>query len=322
MKLNKIFLFIITLVLIFVPVGFGQGKITGSTTLGAKITKIPVQNFEMINIVGDRNVKLGFLALDGTKNKISLDVKSIKARIDLDDASGQITADLKLFSAGVVQEKGTDRHYVFIEGKAGRNRVRLELDFTPGFSAITGSTAIKPNKINKTDYHIILFDGNGKVKWKTTNALKDNLIQHNLSSAWWKMPKQVPLDIFKRYPNSKQPRKDELFEDYLLQRRMLTPDSTRQVKQWYLKEAAKIHIPLVADEMEEPIGSRSSASKRYGIKSTPYNLLYFVNKSKEMTTKDKPSILVRIRKHSGETEIIYQATYIPEKYKKKKKKKE
>ncbi|MBL7148966.1 MAG: hypothetical protein ISS80_02730 [Candidatus Cloacimonetes bacterium] len=168
------FKFIIILFIFLISsLSYAQNMITGSTTLGTEITLIPEYSVSVSDIVGRKKVGFGLITLDGKKNKIKVDVGTIASELDLDTGGGNLTANLRIVKIIVASEGYNSRHWIGIEGSIGPYSVRLELDFEPGMSAITGSTARDVTEtpytlrlINKTnDKEIGLSGTSHKIGW-------------------------------------------------------------------------------------------------------------------------------------------------------------
>ena len=134
-----------------------QSMITGGTSVGTEIKEIPTERLTIMDLTNGESVKLKYFTLDGKDNKILIDISRISADFDFDDSSGKIEADMIIGKVGVASEGDNKRHYVFVEGEIGGVGCRIELDYTPGFSAITTSTAYDdPKDIPETPVKIIM----------------------------------------------------------------------------------------------------------------------------------------------------------------------
>lgn len=158
----KSFKFIVLLFIFLISsLSYAQNMITGSTTWGTEITLIPEYSVSVSDIVGRKKVGFGLITLDGKKNRIKVDVGTIASELDLDTGGGNLTANLRIVKIIVASEGYDSRHWVAIEGSLGPYSVRLELDFEPGMSAITGSTA---SDVTETPYTLRLINKSSNEK--------------------------------------------------------------------------------------------------------------------------------------------------------------
>ncbi|MCK4267841.1 MAG: hypothetical protein KAX16_03315, partial [Actinomycetia bacterium] len=105
-----------------------------------ELKSISGDDFQVRNIVGDQKIDVGVFSLNGKENSIGFNVKMIKAKVNLDDASGELGVDFQVVKLGIAKQG--DRHFQYLAGNAGAFEVRLELDYEPGFGVITGGTTL------------------------------------------------------------------------------------------------------------------------------------------------------------------------------------
>lgn len=118
------------------PHALAQSLITGSTTWGSEV-KVPTRGEKSVNLsslVGDRQIDLGFVTIDGKENKIGMDLQGIRAEIG--ESEGSLVANMVVMQVGIVQEG--NRHYQLIKlGNRWGLEIEIQLDYQPGFAAIT-----------------------------------------------------------------------------------------------------------------------------------------------------------------------------------------
>jgi len=135
--------------------------ITGDTTLGAEMIELSPDSYQpkISDLIGYKKKDFRFITLDGTKNSVELNAAALAVEFDLDNGSGDITADLGIFKIILASEGEGERHWIGVEGNILGKAIRIELDFTPGFSAITTSAAYPDyNLIEDTPFVIRLVD--------------------------------------------------------------------------------------------------------------------------------------------------------------------
>ncbi len=179
------------LIIIFIvsstSIVFGQGMITGSTTLGTEIKNVDNKRFTVAALVGERKVDFKYLTLNGRENSIKFNVKNIKQEVDLDDVSGSLVANMIIMKLGVAKEKRTGRHYLLIEGGSGPFEVRVEMDYEPGLSAITTSSVVSREALEKGALpYSIHFKHNMTDKTFTlTDKLVDEYLRRHVEPENW-----------------------------------------------------------------------------------------------------------------------------------------
>lgn len=132
-----------------------------TTTLGAEMIELSPDLFQpkISKLIGNRKIDFRFITLDGTKNTVKLNAAVLAVEFDLDDGGGSITANLGIFKIILASEGEGQRHWIGVEGNILGKAIRIELDFTPGFSAITTSSAYPDyNLIEDTPFVIRLVD--------------------------------------------------------------------------------------------------------------------------------------------------------------------
>ena len=135
--------------------------ITGDTTLGAEMIELSPYSYQpkISDLIGYKKKDFRFITLDGTENTVELNAAALVVEFDLDDGSGGITANLGILKIILASEGEGERHWIGIEGNILGKAIRIELDFTPGFSAITTSSAYPDyNLIEDTPFVIRLVD--------------------------------------------------------------------------------------------------------------------------------------------------------------------
>jgi len=135
--------------------------ITGGTTWGTEMIELSPDSYQpkISDLIGYKKKDFRFITLDGTKNSVELNAAALAVEFDLDDGSGGITADLGIFKIILASEGEGERHWIGVEGNILGKAIRIELDFTPGFSAITTSAAYPDyNLIEDTPFVIKLID--------------------------------------------------------------------------------------------------------------------------------------------------------------------
>lgn len=153
---------------------FSQDLITGSTTWGSEISVTPEGEVTISDLIGSRKIEFGPIVLDGKKNRVKLDLPAISTAIDANTGGGSIEADLRVFRLHVASEGQDRRHWVGVSGTLGTTSVRIELDFTPGMAAITGSTA---RSVEDTPFKIVIYD--------ETNGVEKVISGNSRELKWW-----------------------------------------------------------------------------------------------------------------------------------------
>jgi len=139
----------------FPTASYSQDLITGSTTWGTEISVTPEGEVTIGDLIGSRKIEFGPIVLNGKKNRVELDLPAISTAIDANTGGGSIEADLKVFRLHVASEGQNRRHWVGVSGRLGSTSVRIELDFSPGMAAITGSAA---RSVGDTPFRIVVTD--------------------------------------------------------------------------------------------------------------------------------------------------------------------
>ena len=142
--------------------GLAQQAITGSTTWTGPVPVAIADPTPIGELIGQQRVAFGGITLDGTNNAMEISAPFIDAVMHMDDASGQLTADLVLFEISVNSEGEGERHYLAVEGGWRGLDITLELDYEPGLDAITGSAA--GTAVTPTPYRLEITDGQGR-RW-------------------------------------------------------------------------------------------------------------------------------------------------------------
>ena len=135
--------------------------ITGGTTWGTEMIELSPDSYQpkISDLIGYKKKDFRFITLDGTKNSVELNAAVLAVEFNLDDGSGGITADLGIFKIILASEGEGERHWIGVEGNILGKAIRIELDFTPGFSAITTSAAYPDyNLIEDTPFVIKLIN--------------------------------------------------------------------------------------------------------------------------------------------------------------------
>ena len=167
--------------------------ITGSTTWGTEILELSPDSYQpkISDLIGYKKKDFRFITLDGTKNSVELNTAALVVEFDLDDGGGGITADLGIFKIILASEGEGERHWIGVEGNILGKAIRIELDFTPGFSAITTSSAYSDyNLIEDTPFVIRLVD-----YWSDESKI---LCEGN-SSQWIFLPDEGEEEYFLGY---------------------------------------------------------------------------------------------------------------------------
>lgn len=154
--------------------------ITGDTTLGTEMIELSPDSYQpkISDLIGYKKKDFRFITLDGINNTVELNAVALAVEYDLDDGGGGITANLGIFKIILASEG--QRHWIGVEGNILGKAIRIELDFTLGFSAITTSAAYPDyNLIEDTPFVIRLID-----YWSDESKI---LIEGN-SSQWIFLP--------------------------------------------------------------------------------------------------------------------------------------
>ena len=134
----------------------GLPKITGTTTLGTKVDTTVIKDINFGRLIGDKQVHLGLLKIDGFSNKATINLSGLELEIDPSTGNGHVIADFIVLRIGIagkgIEESGT----IFLEGTAGPFQIVWEMDFTPGLGAITTSSAKKYSEPHES--RLILLD--------------------------------------------------------------------------------------------------------------------------------------------------------------------
>ncbi len=169
---NIILVIVLSLTLLASTSSISQNLITGSTTWGSEVSVKPEEGVTVGDLIGSRRIEFGPMVLDGKKNCVKLDVSAFSATIDADSGAGSVEADLRVFKLQVASEGQDRRHWVGVSGTLGPRSVRIELDFSPGMAAITGTAA---RSSSDTPYRIVITDdlnGSQKVITGSSRELK------------------------------------------------------------------------------------------------------------------------------------------------------
>jgi len=158
MKLKMCKLFFLVLLVNVGTMLNAQGLITGSTTWGTVIVPVPAQAVPLSDLIGNREVDFSFIKLDGINNEIDVDVAGVSAELNLNTGGGQLTASLHMFEIFVGSQGLNTRNFVGVQGTILGHNIRLELDFEPGMTAITGSTAGSLSYYQTPDFNLTITD--------------------------------------------------------------------------------------------------------------------------------------------------------------------
>jgi hypothetical protein len=154
-----------------------QNLITGSTTWGTVLNLTSTRPVQLKQLIGNNKVSFGAMTLDGKENKVSLDVKAVSLEVDLNKGTGELTADLAIVQVFVGSERSDGLNFVGLQGKLGRIRIRIELDFRPGMGAITGTTA--GTNVPDTPFRIKIYDDPSGSLLKTISGSSRTLASYN-----------------------------------------------------------------------------------------------------------------------------------------------
>lgn len=159
------FFYLFSFLLLVSESAIAQNMITGSTTWGTVILK-PKGSTSIGDLTYNKKFNFKFITLDGKNNKVKVKLSGIIADMNLNDGSGKLTVGSDDWNLYI-----SSSHHIGISGKIGKHSVDIQLSFTPGMKAITGSAA---REVEDTDYKITV-SAKGKRK----------IYEGSTRSSWW-----------------------------------------------------------------------------------------------------------------------------------------
>jgi hypothetical protein len=185
-KLGWLFVILVITSILTLSV-YSQGPITGDTTLGTElITLVPKSTVTIENLIGKKMIDFKFVTLDGKNNQVKIDVPYLITEFDFDTGAIDLAIDLEIFTIIGGCESPDGRHWIGIEGSIAGQIIRIELDFSPGMGAITGSVPfVDPSTIKETPIKIKLIN-------EINNTSK--ILYEKYSTEWSKIPNEDKED--------------------------------------------------------------------------------------------------------------------------------
>ena len=98
-------------------------------------------------IVGPKSVRFKYLTLDGSHDKITVDIDGICTALGLRNSYENRENHLKMFMLIPAAKENKQRHWIGLRGNICQHPVSIELDFLPAF--VTENTLSKHSALTK-----------------------------------------------------------------------------------------------------------------------------------------------------------------------------
>jgi len=133
---------------------YGQSLITSSITSGYGFVEISDElSSSVSSLIGDKIIQSKFFKIIGKNGTIKLNYTVLETRLNANTGMVEGGLNLKVIKVFAGHNSNSNRRYVGFSGTYGAIDVRMEVDFEPSLSAITGSVATIPAD---TEYRIII----------------------------------------------------------------------------------------------------------------------------------------------------------------------